>query len=39
METNAILNIKSNSRKWQIFDATTIKLIADAISYQHFSDN
>jgi len=28
METNTILNIKSSSRKWQIFDATTIKLIA-----------
>lgn len=28
METNAIQNIKSNIRKWQIFDATTIKLIA-----------
>lgn len=33
METNTILNVKSNSRKWQILDATTIKLIAAALMF------
>ena len=33
MQTNTILNIKSNSRKWKILDATNIKLIAVVLMF------